>query len=71
MIDNYEYYMSGAEIVYTLDDLIGFINHVANNEDILYDRRNQLKLLMNYSDDGQNTKRVVDHIEKVLTEWNK
>lgn len=66
LIDNYEYYMGGAEKIYTIEDMIGFVERVAKDEDVLYEQRNRLKLLMNYSDDGQNTKRVVDYIETVL-----
>ena len=62
LIDNYEYYLQGAEKVYTLEDLIEFINRVASGEDLLKEERRYIRDLCNYSYDGENSKRVVDFI---------
>ena len=62
LIDNYEFYMKGAEKVYTADELERFVSDVANGIDNLKAERNEIKALVNYSDDGKNAERVVDFI---------
>ncbi len=62
LIDNFEYYMKGAEKVYTADELGKFISDVANGIDNLKEERNEIKNLANYSTDGKNSERVVDFI---------
>lgn len=62
LIDNYEYYMKGAEKIYTADELEKFISDVANGIDNLKEERNEIKNLANYSTDGKNSERVVDFI---------
>lgn len=62
LIDNFEYYMKGAEKVYTADELGKFISDVANGIDSLKEERNEIKNLTNYSTDGRNSERVVDFI---------
>lgn len=62
LIDAYEYYMAGAEKVYTIEDLIGFIQRVADDVDLLANDRRKIRDLVNYSTDGQNARRVVDFI---------
>lgn len=66
LIDNYEYYLSGAEKIFNLDDFVLFINHVSQEIDSLKETRNQLKTLMNYASDGKNTARVVDYLESII-----
>lgn len=66
LIDNYEEYLIGAEKVYDIDELKGFIERVANNEDLLFEERTKIRDLVNVSTDGCNSKRVVDFIlEKI------
>lgn len=62
LIDNYEFYMKGAEKIYTADELERFVSDVANGIDNLKAERNEIKALVNYSDDGKNAERVVDFI---------
>ena len=62
LIDNYEHYMKGAEKIYTAEELEKFVSDVANGIDNLKAERNEVKALVNYSDDGKNAERVVDFI---------
>ncbi|MBQ8393581.1 MAG: CDP-glycerol glycerophosphotransferase family protein [Clostridia bacterium] len=55
-------YMKGAEIIYTLDDFKVFIEHLSFDIDIKKAERNEIKNLVNYSDDGKSSVRVVDFI---------
>lgn len=62
LIDNYEFYMSGAEKLYNVDDLIGFVKRVADGVDRLADERRKIRDIANYSTDRNNSSRVVDFI---------
>lgn len=62
LIDNYEFLMKGAEKIYTLEELEQFIENISKNIDLLKKERNEIKNLVNYSDDGNNAERVVDFI---------
>ena len=62
LVPNYEYYMQGAEKIYTLDELCAFVENVANGIDLLKEQRNHIKNIANYAADGKNTERVVDFI---------
>ena len=62
LVENYEYYMKGAEKIYTLEEFKAFLYNVANDLDPLKKERNEIKVLVNYSDDGKNSERVVDFI---------
>ena len=62
LIDDYEYYMSGAEKVYCIDDLIGFIQRVGDNIDALGNERRKICDIANYSNSGGNSQRAVDFI---------
>lgn len=55
-------YMKGAEKVYTLDDFCSFIKNVAEGNDICKENRNEIKRLVNFSDDGESSRRVVEFI---------
>lgn len=57
-----DYYMKAAEKIYDADDLTHFIENVAIGCDSLESEREEINRIANYSDDGQNTKRVVDFI---------
>lgn len=62
-----EFIMAGGEKIYTVDDLCAFIARIANNEDLLKDKRNEIKNLVHDHMDNQSTKRVVDYLEtKIL-----
>lgn len=66
LVDGYEYLTQGAEKVYTIDELKGFIGRVANGEDLLKTERRFIRDLTNYSSDGKSSKRVVDYLlEKI------
>ncbi len=66
LIENYEHYLQGAEKVYTIDELMSFVERVAKGEDVLMKERRYIRDLCNYSNDGGNSKRVVDYIlEKI------
>ena len=62
LIDDFEYYMKGAEKVYTAPELERFICDMASGVDNLKEERNEIKNLANYSTDGKNAERVVDFI---------
>ncbi len=62
LVDNYEMYMSGAEKVYNLKEFIAFIDNLANGVDRLKEEREKINAYVNFANDGQNTKRVVDFI---------
>lgn len=62
LIDNYEFYMSGAEKLYNINDLIDFVQRVGDGVDLLIDERRKIRDLANYSTDGKNSLRVVDFI---------
>ena len=70
-----DYYLSGAEKVYNIDDFERFIQNLANGNDELRERRHEINQWANYATDGKNASRVVDFIiEKAglrLTEGNK
>lgn len=56
------YYMKGAIKMYTLPDLIKFVQDLSSNIDTLQKERNEICKEVNYSKDGKNTQRVVDFI---------
>ena len=62
LIENFEYYMKGAEKIYTAEEFEQFISDVACGVDKLKEERNEIKSLANYSTDGKNAARVVDFI---------
>lgn len=62
LIDNYEFYMSGAEKLYNIDDLIGFVQRIGDDIDLLVSERRKIRDISNYSTDGKNASRVVDFI---------
>ena len=55
-------YMKGAEKVYTLDDFCSFVKNVAEENDVCRKDRNEIKMLVNFSDDGESSRRVVEFI---------
>lgn len=57
-----DYWMKGAEKIYTLQDLQRFILNVAEGKDLLQKERREIRDIANYSNDGKNTERVVDFI---------
>ena len=59
-----DYYLKGAEKIFTINDLCSFIVSVANDEDFLKESRREIRDQCNYANDGQSTKRVVDFIVK-------
>jgi len=57
-----DYYMKGAEKVYTEKQLETFLSSVVANCDTLRDARREIRDLVHYSTDGRNTERVADFI---------
>lgn len=56
------YYCKAATKVYSVEEFEMFIQDLVDGRDILQKERNEICTLMNYSLDGQNTRRVVDFI---------
>lgn len=59
-----DYYMQGAEKIYTLKEFDEFLYRVSNNEDPLAQQRKQINRLVNYSSDGKNAERAVAFIKE-------
>ena len=57
-----DFYLKGAEKIYTLEDFETFIAHISAEEDVLATERAEINQIVNYSVDGKNTHRVVDFI---------
>ncbi len=57
-----DFYLKGAEKIYTMDDFETFIDHLADGFDPLSGEREEISAITNYAKDGQNAKRVVDFI---------
>lgn len=57
-----DYYMKGAEKIYTLDDFKAFVYNIANGSDSLYKERNEICTWANYNLDNKNAERVVNFI---------
>lgn len=60
LIDDYEQLTQGGEKVYTMDDLIAFVQRVSRGEDPLQDQRREVRDYTNIDD--QSSARVVDFI---------
>lgn len=56
------YYLKGAEKIYSVEDFLTFIEHVSNAEDVLRSERTEIKNLAHDYCDGKNTQRVVNFI---------
>ncbi len=57
-----DYYLKGAEKIYTIEEFKGFITRVSDGVDLLKKERNEIKCFVNHSTDGKNAKRIVDFI---------
>lgn len=57
-----DYYLKGAEKIYTLEELSMFLSDVAAGNDRLQAERREIRDAVNFSADGKSTKRVVDFI---------
>lgn len=57
-----DYYMSGSEKIYTVEDFLCFIEHVAKGVDLVKKEREIIRRLVHDLDSGDSTKRVVDFI---------
>ncbi|MBE6713769.1 MAG: hypothetical protein E7575_00595 [Ruminococcaceae bacterium] len=60
--DGVEEFLEGGEKVYDLSDFKEFIGRVSRGEDAMREKRNAVCSAVNYSKDGENSKRVVDFI---------
>ena len=61
-----DFYMKGAIKIYNTDDFIHFLNEIQSEQDSLKSERHEINDLVNYYQDSNSTKRVVDFIEKQL-----
>ena len=61
-----EFYMKGAYKIYNVYDFLHFIETVYENNDTLQKERKEINNLINYYQDNQSTKRVVDFIESII-----
>ena len=57
-----DYYLKGAEKIYTVNDFLDFIDRVSNGIDIQQAERKEIRALAHEYSDGKNTDRVVDYI---------
>lgn len=58
-----DYYLKGAEKIYNLNDFLVFVNHLANNQDVLKEERMEIMNLTDDFLDASSTKRVADFIK--------
>jgi CDP-glycerol glycerophosphotransferase (TagB/SpsB family) len=58
--------LAGGVKIYNCDDMCSFINDIANGNDVLKNKRNEIKNLVHSNADNQSTKRVVDYFENVV-----
>lgn len=61
-VDIYKRVFSSGEKLYNADDLKSFIKAVSDENDKLYNQRNEVKKFIHKYDDNNSTKRVVDYI---------
>ena len=54
--------LAGGEKIYNTQDMCDFIEHIANGEDKLKDKRNEIKNLCHLYKDDKSAKRVADYI---------
>ena len=66
LVENYEFLMKGAEKMYDLDDMCGFIQRVSDGIDLLKTEREEIRDYANISPDAHNSERVADFIVKTL-----
>lgn len=57
-----DFYMKPTHKIYGVEDFKSFISTVANGDDCYAEEREVISSIVNYSDDGKNTERVVDFI---------
>jgi len=62
LVNEYEYYVSGAEKINNVDEMETFLINVATDNDILLEERTKMRDEMNISTDGKNSERVVDYL---------
>lgn len=63
-----EVVLAGGEKIYNTQDMCGFISRIAHGEDVLREKRNEIKALCHKYADNQSAKRIVDYIEKKIEE---
>ena len=57
-----EFWMKGAEKLYTLEDLGRFFKSVSDGIDVLKSERREIRDIANFANDGKNAKRVAEFI---------
>lgn len=57
-----DYYLKGAEAIYTVDDLNTFIRHIGRGEDLKKVERSEILALVGDTADANSTERVTDFI---------
>lgn len=61
-----DYFLKGAEKIYNEEQFISFLRNIAEDNDVLYEARNEIMKLAHDYTDGNNTKRVADFITSLL-----
>lgn len=59
-----DYYMQAGMKIYSVEEMITFVENVANNKDSLVEERKRIRNELHYAADGKNTQRVTDFIIK-------
>lgn len=58
--------LAGGEKIYNEDDMIAFINRIAQGQDLLAEKRRAIRDQVQQYQDGGSTQRVVEHLKKRL-----
>ncbi len=64
---NVDEILAGGEKLYNVDDLCNFIKSVAEGEDRLKDKRNEIKNLVHDRIDNQSSVRITDYLENKIS----
>lgn len=59
-----DYYMQAGMKIYSMEEMITFIENVAKDKDSLFEEREKIRNELHYAADGKSTQRVVDFIMK-------
>lgn len=64
-----DFILAGGEKIYNTQDLMDFIGRIAVNQDILIEKRNEIKKLCHTFCDNKSTQRVTDYILEQLNNY--
>lgn len=65
-VDGVDRLLEGGEKIYNINDLEQFVIRISSGVDLLKKKREEIKFLCNYSDDGKNSERVADFFVELL-----